>query len=397
MLDLLHADFIQLMARFDEPYRRYLHGDFVRAERLSGVLGPRGVGKTTFLLQLIGETPDFLRSTLYVSLDSIHASGIQLYALADQFRKQGGRLLVLDEIHHYPDFERELKSIHDALDLQVVFSGSSALHLEHSKADLSRRAVMYAMSGLSFREYLELQTGEPFAVWPLEQVLAEHERLSLEINRRIRPLAHFGDYLKYGYFPYFRESVETYHRKLEQTLALAIDLDIPLLFKVERDKLASLKKLLMLLCQSVPNQINISKLSAAIGSTRSTTYAYLHYLEQANILRSVWGAGRNASMLSKPEKLYLANTNNAWALCPAPPVGTQREIFFASQLAQAHALRYPSEGGDFIVDDRWLFEIGGPGKTSRQIEGHGDAYLALDDIEHGRGRRVPLWMFGFLY
>ena len=132
MLDLLHADFIQLMARFDEPYRRYLHREVVRAERLSGVLGPRGVGKTTFLLQLIGETPDFLRSTLYVSLDSIHASGVQLYALADQFRRQGGRLLVLDEIHHYPDFERELKSIDDALDLQVVFSGSSALHLEHS-------------------------------------------------------------------------------------------------------------------------------------------------------------------------------------------------------------------------------------------------------------------------
>lgn len=255
------------LARFDQPYRCYLHRDFVRAERLSGVLGPRGVGKATFLLQLIGGTPDFLRSGLFVSLDCIHASDVQLYALADQFRMQGGWLSVLDEIHHYPESERELKSIHDAFDLQVVFSGSSALHHEHSKADLSCRAVMYAMSGLSFRDHLELQTGEAFAVWPLEQVLAEHERLNLEINRRIRPLAHFGDYLKRGYFPYFRESFETYHRKLEQTLALAIDLDIPQLFKVECDKLASL----MLLCQSVPNQINISKLAAAIGSTRSTT------------------------------------------------------------------------------------------------------------------------------
>lgn len=248
---------------------------------------------------------------------------------------------------------------------------------------------MYAMSGLSFREYLELQTGELFVVWPLEQVLAEHEHLSLQINRRIRPLAQFGDYLKHGYFPYLRESVETYHRKVEQTLALAIDLDIPLLFKVERDKLASMKKLLMLLCQSVPNQINISKLSAAIGCTRSTTYAYLHYLEQANILRSVLGGGAHASMLSKPEKLYLANTNNAWALCAAPDVGTLRETFFASQLAHAHELRYPAEGG--IVDDRWLFEIGGPGKTMRQIAGRENAYLALDDIERSRLRRAPGW------
>lgn len=397
MLDLLHADFVQLMARFDEPYRRYLHRDFERSEKLSGVLGARGVGKTTFLLQLVGATPDFLRSALYVSLDSIHASEIQLYPLADQFRKTGGRLLVLDEIHHYPDFERELKSIHDTFDLQVVFSGSSALHLEHSKADLSRRAVMYSMCGLSFREYLELQTGEPFPAWSLEQILADHEALCMEINRRIRPLAHFGDYLKYGYFPYFRESVATYHRKLAQTLALGIDLDIALLFGVERDKLASLKKLLMLLCQSAPNQINISKLSAAIGSSRSTTYAYLHYLEQANILRSVWGTGRNASVLSKPEKLYLANTNNAYALCPSPPVGTLREIFFVSQLSQAHELRYPPDGGDFIVDDTWLFEIGGPGKTTRQIDGRSNAFLALDDIEHGRGNRIPLWLFGLLY
>ncbi|MDP2811747.1 MAG: AAA family ATPase [Rhodocyclaceae bacterium] len=397
MLDALHADFAQLMARFSEPYLRYLHQSFIRDEKLSGLLGPRGVGKTTFLLQLIQATPDFLRRALYLSLDSIHASDIQLYALADQFQKTGGRLLVLDEIHRYPDFERELKAIHDAFDLQVIFSGSSALHLEHSKADLSRRAVMYRMNGLSFREYLELVTSETFSPRPLADILAHHETLCQEINRRIKPLEHFADYLKYGYFPYFRESLETYHGKLRQTLALCIDLDIALLFGVDRDKLNALKKLLLLLCQSVPNQINISKLSAAIGSSRNTTYTYLHYLEQAGILRSIWGAGRNAAVMSKPEKLYLANPNNAHALCPSPLVGTQREIFFASQLAHAHELRHPGQGGDFLVDDRWLFEIGGTGKTRHQIRGREDAYLVIDDIEHGQGTRIPLWLFGFLY
>lgn len=396
MLDSIYKHYTQLMSKPVPQWQRYLRDQFVDTEKLSGIIGARGVGKTTFLLQLIRQRPNYLNDALYFSLDSLLASDIQLYALAEQFEREGGCYLVLDEIHCYPNFERELKAIYDNLSLQVVFSGSSALHLEHSKADLSRRAVMYRMAGLSFREYVNLTQGTTFNAYSLAEICQNHAYITQEICQQIKPLAFFKAYLTHGYYPYFLQSEETYTIKHAQTLALAVDLDLPKLFPIDRDKIASLKKLLVMLCQSQPHQLNISKLASAIGASRNSVYSYLNYLEQAELVRSVWGHGHNASMMAKPEKLYLSNTNSFYALCDQPEIGTVRETFFASQLAQSHALRYPNQG-DFLVDDDWLFEIGGDGKTSEQIQNHPNAYLAIDDIEHGRGKRIPLWLFGFLY
>lgn len=396
MFEAIYSQYLQLMARPLTSWRRYLFDQIPATEKLIGIVGARGVGKTTLLLQLLREHKNYLKTGLYFSLDSLQAAGIDLYALAEQFDREGGELLVLDEVHHYPDFERTLKTIYDHLSIRVLFSGSSALHLQHSKADLSRRAVVYSMAGLSFREYLNLTQNKTFRVHSLAEICENHLEITQAICRQTRPLAVFKEYLKVGYYPFFLQSQETYLAKLSQTISLAIDLDLPKVFSVGQDKLASLKKLLVLLSQSKPHELNISKLAAAIGVSRNTVYAYLNYLEQADLLGSVWGEGKNTAMMAKPEKLYLSNTNSFYALCTEPDVGALRETFFVSQLRQKHDVRYPAKA-DFLIDGYFLFEVGGESKTTRQLGGKDNAYLAVDDIEHGRNNRIPLWLFGFLY
>lgn len=396
MLEHIYSQYLQLINRPIASWHRYLFYQISTKDKLIGIIGARGVGKTTLLLQLLQQHENYLNKALYLSLDSLQASDIDLYELASQFEREGGELLVLDEVHHYPNFERTLKTIYDHLSIQVFFSGSSALHLEHSKADLSRRAVIYSMHGLSFREYLNLTQDTQFDAYSLNEICQNHIEITQLICRETKPLAVFKNYLKLGYYPYFLQSEDTYLIKLAQTIALAIDLDLPKIFAIEPDKLASLKKMQVLLSQAKPYELNISKMAAAIGASRNTVYSYLHYLEQANLIISVWGEGKNTSMMSKPEKLYLSNTNNYYALCAEPEIGTIRETFFVSQLQQGHEVRYPAKA-DFLIDNQLLFEIGGSAKTAKQIKHAQEAYLAIDDIEHGRHNRIPLWLFGFLY
>lgn len=396
MFDVIHQQYLSLIAKPITPWRRYLFAQLPKNEKLIGIIGARGVGKTTLLLQFLREHKDYLNKALYFSLDSLQAGGVDLFEFAHKFAQEGGELLVLDEVHHYPNFERTLKTIYDQLDLQVIFSGSSALHLEHSKADLSRRAVVYSLYGLSLREYTNLTLNLDLPCYSLEEICTNHLQITHQLCQKIKPLALFKEYLKTGYYPYFLQSKETYLTKLAQTLALAIDLDLPKIHSIDQAKLASLKKLMVLLSQSKPHEINISKLSAAIGTSRNAVYNYLNYLEQADLLLSVWGEGKNTAMMAKPEKLYLSNSNNYFALCSTPEIGTLREVFFVSQLSQGHEVRYPNKA-DFLVDDQYLFEIGGESKTNQQISHAAQAYLALDGIEHGRGQRIPLWLFGFLY
>lgn len=396
MLEHIYSQYLQLMARPITPWQRYLFAELPHNEKLLGIVGARGVGKTTLLLQKLREHQNYLQTGLYFSLDSLQASNVDLYEIATQFEREGGELLVLDEVHHYPNFERTLKTIYDHLSLRVLFSGSSALHLQHSKADLSRRAVIVSMAGLSFREYLNLTQEQNFPAYSLAEICANHLEITQTICQHVRPLASFKNYLETGYYPYFLQSTDSYLLKLSQTISLAIDLDLPKVFSIGADKLASIKKLLVLLGQSKPYELNIAKLAAAIGVSRNTVYAYLHYLEQASLLSSVWGEGKNTAMMAKPEKLYLSNPNNYFALCQQPDIGTLRETFFVSQLKHKHDVRYPAKA-DFLIDNQWLFEVGSAGKTNKQIAGASKAYLALDDIEHGRNHRIPLWLFGFLY
>lgn len=366
-------------------------------DRLIGVVGARGVGKTTFLLSRIR---DDLRmpGVLYASLDDLYFTTTPLVQLADEWIKRGGTHLFLDEIHKYPDWSRELKNIHDRYKtLRVVFTGSSALHIREGDADLSRRAVVYTLEGLSFREFLNIETGNRFEKISLSELLQNHEEISREVVDKVKPLAWFDDYLRFGYYPYYLESKSTYHRKLLATITMMLETDLPYLRHVEVRYVHKLKKLLYILAQAAPYQPNVSKLAAAMEVSRNTVMLYLNYLEESKLLNLLRSPGATDALLAKPEKVYLHHPNLLHAIGRAAVnKGGERETFFYNQVGNVHPVESPS-AGDFLVDGKYVIEVGGASKTRRQIREVKNSYVAADMIEYGSANRIPLWLFGFLY
>lgn len=366
--------------------------------RLIGIKGARGVGKTTLLLQYIKKNLPIDSSTLYVSLDNIWFTENTISALADQFVKQGGKFLFLDEVHKYPNWSQELKNIYDDYpELKIVFTASSLLEILNARADLSRRAVVYTMQGLSYREYLNLTLGLDLPKYTLGDILARHVILASEINQKIKPLQHFKDYLNHGYYPFFQEVPELYFLRIEEVLNLILEIELPLLRKVEVAYVTKLKQLLQIIAESVPFVPNISKLSERIGVNRNTFVSYLYFLEEAHITRNLYKDAKGITQLQKPNKIFLENTNLQYALSPDQAnLGNIRETFFINQLSTQHTLEYIVES-DFLVDGKLIFEVGGKSKNDKQIKNIKDSYLVLDDIEYGIDTKIPLWLFGFLY
>jgi len=311
-------------------------------------------------------------------------------------QNHGGRVLLIDEIHKYPDFELQLKEIYDFLDIHVIFSGSSAIVLEHKKGDLSRRAVLYRVAGMSFREYLELGTGQSFAAVSLEEIVTDHIDIAREITRRIKPLEAFGAYLRYGYYPFYFETPDTYYLKLEETINTVIESDLPMIFNIEPSNITKLKKLVAYLCDTKPYELNITALSKKIGIDRKTLYQYIHYLTLGNVLLKVLPRAKGDTVFAKPSKLYLGNTNLNYCYCDHHNIGTLREVFFANQLREIAQVHYAKQG-DFMVGGKYLFEVGGKNKGFDQIKNLPDSFIAADEIEVGFGNKIPLWLFGFLY
>lgn len=378
-------------------FQRSLMDDIAWEARLIGLKGARGAGKTTLMLQRIKGQFSDSREVLYVSLDDLWFAEHRLVELADQFVKQGGRYLFLDEVHKYPDWSREIKNIYDDHpELKVVFTGSSLLEILNARADLSRRAVTYELQGLSFREYLHFAQDIAFPVYSLDDLLSQHEAIAAEVVQAIKPLAHFGDYLASGYYPFFKEIPDLYPQRLSEVVNLILEVELPQLRKVDVAWVPKLKQLLLIIAESAPFKPNVSALSSKIGINRETLLAYLHYLAESGLTCQLYKAGKGVSRLQKPDKIYLENPNLAYAIRPsAPDTGTVRETFFANQLAYRHALSYPPSG-DFLVDQQHLFEVGGPRKSVRQL-GDTPGFLAIDQIEWGYQNRIPLWLFGFLY
>jgi predicted AAA+ superfamily ATPase len=309
----------------------------------------------------------------------------------------GGQLLIIDEIHKSKNFEIELKLIYDSFfDLKVIFTGSSAAAINHAKADLSRRAMIYHLPVLSFREFLELETGETFDVISLETIIDNHEQKAIEIVSRIKPLAYLPAYIDHGAYPFYKEAGKTYLPRLLSASMQVIETDIPALYPLDYDKVNALKKLMVMLCQSEPFDINISKLCGAVELNQKTLYKYLGLLQAAGLLRILGAKASGISIISKPEKLYLDNTNLFSVFCGESKAGTRRETFFASMLSYHHSLNYP-KGGDFMVDEKYIFEVGGRSKSKKQIKDLENAWIVSDDLEFGIGRKIPLWLFGFLY
>jgi len=359
MLDQLYTKQRRAVNGLKTVFRSSMHDRITWKERLIGIKGARGVGKTTLILQRIKEVYGSDRSCLYVNLDDIAFPFENLVSLAEEFEMNGGRYLFIDEIHKYASWSQELKNIYDTLPgLHVVFTGSSILDILKGKADLSRRAMVYNMQGLSFREFLQIQTGKSFEAYDLSQVLENHEEYAREINSKVKPFKYFNDYIRYGYYPYYIESIDNYLFKLSNTLSLIIETDLPLLLNVDIQYIGKLKKFLNLLSSNIPFKPNVSNLAAAIGISWQSVINYLRYLDEAEIIRMIYFEGKDIKSLSKPEMIYLHHPNLAYVFNDETTgKGNLRESFFVNQLSYKHKVE-KAQRGDFVVGGKYYFEIG---------------------------------------
>lgn len=391
--------FYRELRKADLSFQRYLMNDIDWEGRLLAITGARGTGKTTLILQHIRHTfGDSPKEALYVSADNIWFSGNRLFDLAGDFEKLGGRYLFIDEIHKYENWSREIKNIYDSFSgLKVVITGSSMLEIYKGNADLSRRAVHYVLQGLSFREFLNYDQGFDFEKFTLGEILQNHIEIAGSFNDKMRPLPLFNAYLKQGYYPYYKSDKRFYLSKLANTVNLILEVDLPAIKAIEMHSVRKIKKLLWIISQSVPFTPNITDLANNLGVSRNSLLSYLAILEQGGLVNLLQSRTKNINSLAKPEKIYLNNTNQIYAFAAdKPDIGNLRETFFFNQLKTIGELT-SSNRGDFIFDDKYIFEIGGKNKGHEQITGLKNAYLALDNLEYGFGNKIPLWLFGMLY
>ncbi len=397
-MDILFEKFQKKLSFISLGFKRSLLDQINWNARLIGIKGARGVGKTTLMLQYIKENLPLDQSTLYVSLDNIWFAENKLADLVDLFVKRGGRFLFLDEVHKYPNWSQEIKNIYDDYpELKVVFTGSSLLEILNARADLSRRSVIYTLQGLSFREYLGLIGQGDFISLSFQDILTNHIALAKEISARIKPLVFFDQYLRFGYFPFFQEELDLYYHRLGEVINITLEVELPLLRKVEISYVQKLKQLLQIISESAPFTPNVSKLAERIGVNRNTFATYLNFLQEANLTKNLYKDASGITALQKPDKIYLENTNFQFALAPQTAnQGSVRETFVANQLSYLHQIEYADQG-DFKVNGKVVFEVGGKNKKQRQIENLNDSYILSDDIEIGFGNRIPIWLIGFLY
>jgi predicted AAA+ superfamily ATPase len=377
---------------------RYLYHDIEWNSRLIGIIGAKGTGKTTLLLQYIKQNFDKNSKSLYISLDDIWFSTHTLSELAEQFYILGGTHLFLDEVHKYKNWDIEIKNIYDSYpSLNIVFTGSSMLEIFEASVDFSRRAIVYELRGLSFREFLQYQNNLSFKSYSLQEIIDNHRDIVFEVIDKIKIIPAFKDYLEYGYYPYYKESLSTYPFKIEQAINKTLKEDIPAIEDIEYATILKIKKMLAIIGQLVPFSPNISQLSGAIEISRNSLVKYLYLLDKAGILMCINEPSPSLETLSKPQKIYLENTNIINSLSfENKNVGNIRETFFANQLRSKHKVG-TAQKGDFTIDGKFIFEIGGKSKNNSQIKGITNAYIAADNMENGFANKIPLWLFGFLY
>lgn len=397
-MDALYNTFSAKYNRTNTSFVRNLERIIEWDAPLIGLRGARGVGKTTLLLQHIKLHHKVDNSVLYASADNIWFNAHSIYQLASDFAQRGGRYLFLDEVHKYPNWSQELKNIYDDLpELHVVFTGSSLLQILNSRSDLSRRAVVYEMQGFSFREYLNWNDKTDLPMVTLSELLSNHVDIAMQVMQEVKVLSHFDDYLRHGYYPFYRELPSLFYSRLAEVVNLVLEIEIPQLREVESAYIPKIKQLLYIIAESAPFTPNVSKLGERIGMSRAALMQYLNNLHESRITFNLAKHSSGIARLQKPEKIYLDNTNLSFALMGnAPNRGTLRETFFANQLRHVGKVE-AAEAGDFMVDDKYTFEVGGSGKTAKQITGVDNAYIAVDNIEYGSANRIPLWMFGILY
>ncbi|MHB1279342.1 MAG: ATP-binding protein [Bacteroidia bacterium] len=400
-MNLLYTHHDQLLASIQGDYKRYAYDTLPWEERMFGIKGPRGAGKTTLLLQYIkyGLKAN-ANEALYISADHYWFYTHLLSEVVDEFYRNGGRYLFIDEIHKYPNWSIELKNIYDHYpNLKTVFTASSALEIQKGEADLSRRALMFELAGLSFREYLNLSLEKTLVSYSLNEILQDHRNLAAELKQALPPiLPLFKQYLKIGYLPIFKESNEVLTLlKIQQIINTVIESDLSYIEGYSIHSAHKLKQLLGVIAECVPFKPNISALANKLNASRDSIYEWLQLLSRAKLIHLAQVAGKGVSILQKPEKIYFENSNLDYALKTQPEIGSIRECFFFNQLKNAGHLVELSAKSDFLIDSIYTLEIGGRNKEQKQIQGIQNAWLALDELESGNGNRIPLWLFGFLY
>ena len=401
MIEELFEIQTRLTSTIPKRFQRFLFYEIDWNARCIGIVGARGVGKTTLVLQYYLHNFNTPEECLYFSADHVIVAGAGLYNIAREFFAYGGKILIIDEIHKYPEWSMELKNIFDSYpDKKIIFTGSSSLHIIKEKADLSRRAVIYNLPGLSFREYLILSNQYHSSPIVLEALLQDHVSLAVKISSKISVLKAFKNYLEYGYYPFFIEGLTDYMNKLFNALEKIFYEDIPSIWKIRPGKIINLKKLVWLIASSQPFQPNIDKISRELRISKEYVYIYLEALEKSGIIRSVFIKQTGFRSVRKPAKIYL-NNPNLYLLFTGkrglqPEIGAVREAFFLSQASQKYHV-YAAPKGDFQIED-YIFEVGGQDKQRSQIREAGErGFLLVDNLEVGAGRKIPLYLTGFLY
>jgi len=390
-MEELLLEFQSRLTLFQVNYKRYLFDKVDLSNRLIAIKGVRGVGKTTLSLQFAKF--NFPKSSrLYVSMDHVYFYENNLYEMAKEFDNYGGTHLLLDEVYKYPNWSREIKLIYDNLPrLNVV------LELYKSESDLSRRMVSYNLHELSFREFLFLETGIKIPVHTLDDLIKNHSEISGDILQQFQPLPLFEKYLKFGAYPYYKENQQSYYHKVMKTINLMIEVDVMAVENLRYETIVKFKKLLKAIATSVPFTPNISKLSERIGLSRNSLVESIKTLDKVGVIQELYKDSSGIGALTKPEKLLLNNTNLIYVLASENAnIGNIRETFFVNQLSCNHMVNLAPKG-DFLIDQKFTFEVVGKNKTKKQIAGVKNAFIAKDNIEVGFGNIIPLWMFGLLY
>ena len=382
-----------MVSAVDTTIVRGLYSEIDWSERIIGIKGFRGVGKTTFLLNHIREQFGDSRDCLYVNLNDFYFSRRRIFSFADEFYKRGGKVLVLDQIHKYPEWSAELRQCYDELPgLQMIFGSSPVSSILEGNDDLKDIAKIYQLEGLSFREFLNYKSGSNFEKLSLGDILVRHKDIVPDIIKSVRPLAYFPEYLKSGYYPYFIKNPEFYGESLLRHVNLALEIDVTYLNQIELKYLPKLRKLLQIIGAQVPFSPNVSKISADIETSRATVLNYLRYLKNARLIDLLFENGNNGQ-LQKPEVVYLHNTNLLHIIAPDNINNRNlRTTFFYNQVGYQYSVK-SAKLLDFRVDGQYEFVIGG---KYTQTLGE-NCFAAADMIETGEGNTIPLWLFGFLY
>ena len=386
----------RLVNEISMDFSRYLFGKINWSNRLIGIKGARGTGKTTIVLQWLRKQNLPSSKAAYLSVDDIYFTKNSILNTGRDFYLQGGQILVLDEVHKYDNWAREIKNLYDRYkELKIIFTGSSIIDISKQEGDLSRRAIIYELFGLSYREYLKMNNIIDLNSIKLKDIINSKNNIRTFFPQSFRPLEYFQDYLKYGYYPFSSEDIKGYAQRLRQLTRLIVETDMSELKGFDIRNAKKMLQLIYIIAQQVPFKPNINKLAEKSNIHRNSVSNYLYFLEEARFINMLYPSGISIAGLQKPEMIYLNNTNFLYAFGNLMR-GSVRETFFYSQLMVNHKIRNP-KSSDFEIDNSYIFEIGGKSKGKKQIAHLNNAFIVKDELEYPAGNALPLWLFGFLY